>query len=62
MTSYATDSQVYQQGIAIPAGDALGLIGSGDTGGTIIYGYLVPASEVPQHPAAARPRQSSLLP
>jgi hypothetical protein len=51
----------FQPGIAIPANDALGLDEVNDQGGAIIYGYLVPASEVPQHPATAGQRLSSFL-
>jgi hypothetical protein len=54
-----SENQVFEPGIAVPAGDALGLYGSNDDGGALVYGYLVPASEVPQHPAGARPRLSS---
>ena len=48
----ASDNQVFQPGIAIPAGNYLGMEGT-DNGGVEIYGYLVPASEVPQHNATA---------
>ncbi len=58
----ATDHQVFQPGIAIPAGDALGVESQGSAGGAEVYGYLVPASEVPQHPATAGSGRPSLLP
>jgi hypothetical protein len=58
----ATDNQVYQPGIAIPAGDAIGVQSQGDDGGVEIYGYLVPASEVPRHAATAGSGRTSLLP
>ena len=57
----ATANQVFQPGIAIPAGDALGLGANADLGGVIIYGYLVPASEVPPHAATAGASVKSLL-
>lgn len=57
----ATDNQVFQPGIAIPAGDAIGLSGP-DNGGIEIYGYLVPTSEVPQHAATAGSGRTSFLP
>ncbi len=59
----ATENQVYQPGIAIPAGDAIGVRSSGDDhGGVEIYGYLVPASEVPRHAVTAGSGRISLLP
>lgn len=58
----ATANQVFQPGIAIPAGDAIGLRSQGDAGGVVMYGYLVPASEVPQHAAIAGSGRTSFLP
>jgi hypothetical protein len=48
-----TQNQVFQPGIAIPAGDAIGLFGQNDSGAVQIYGYLVPASTVRRHAATA---------
>jgi len=42
-----TQNQVFSPGIAVPAGDALGLSQGNDEGVAIVYGYLVPASAVP---------------
>lgn len=58
--AYATTNQVFQPGIAIPAGDAIGVSGT-DTGGVEIFGYLVPASEVPQHAATAGSDRTAFL-
>ena len=58
----ATANQVFQPGIAIPAGDAIGLRSQGDAAGVVMYGYLVPASEVPQHAATAGSGRTSFLP
>lgn len=41
-----TQNQVFQPGIPIPAGDAVGLSEQNDNGAVQIYGYLVPASAV----------------
>jgi hypothetical protein len=54
-----SQNQVYPSGIAIPAGDALGLFSDNDGGAAAVYGYLVPASTVPGNvlqslPAAQR--------
>ena len=57
----ATDNQVFQPGIAIPAGDVIGMEGTAN-GGVEIYGYLVPAAEVPQHTATAGSGRTSVLP
>ncbi len=43
-----TENQVFQPGIAIPAGDAIGFSEQNDSGAVQIYGYLVPASSVPR--------------
>jgi hypothetical protein len=48
-----TQNQVFQPGIAIPAGDAIGLSSQNDSGAVQIYGYLVPASAVPKHAVTA---------
>lgn len=42
-----SQKQVFTPGIPVPAGDAVGLFGSNDSGGVLIYGYLVPAAAVP---------------
>jgi len=42
-----TENQVFQPGIAIPAGDGIGVLGENDRGAVQIYGYLVPAGAVP---------------
>ena len=57
-----SDYQEFQPGIAIPAGDAIGMYDLHDGGAAVIYGYLVPAADVPRHPAAAGHRLSSFLP
>jgi hypothetical protein len=57
----ATENQVFQPGIAIPAGDAIGLWSDDDIGGVVIYGYLVQASEVPPHAVTAGASVKSLL-
>ena len=41
-------NQVYPSGIVVPAGDAVGLNTFNDSGSAELYGYLVPASAVPQ--------------
>jgi hypothetical protein len=46
--SLATQNQVFDPGIPVPAGDAVGLEGSNEDGIIGIYGYLVPASAVPR--------------
>ena len=38
--------QVFDPGIPVPAGDAIGLGGSNDNGVAFVYGYLVPAAAV----------------
>ena len=48
-----TQNQVFQPGIAIPAGDAIGLSGQNDSGAVQIYGYLVPASAVAKNAVTA---------
>lgn len=48
-----TENQVFQPGIAIPAGDAVGISGQNDRGAVQFYGYLVPASTVPRHAVTA---------
>jgi hypothetical protein len=42
-----TQSQTFQPGIPIPAGDSLGAIGNNQSGSLQVYGYLVPAAAVP---------------
>jgi len=42
-----TQNQQFSPGIAVPAGDALGMAQNNDAGTAIVYGYLVPASAVP---------------
>jgi hypothetical protein len=51
--SVHTENQVFQPGIAIPAGDAIGLSGQNDSGAVQIYGYLVPASAVKANAATS---------
>lgn len=51
-----TQNQVFQPGIPVPAGDAVGLAGANQAGAAIIYGYLVPASAVPASALRALPR------
>ena len=46
-TQIVAQQQVFQPGIAVPAGDAVGLTTADPSGGAEIYGYLVPASAVP---------------
>lgn len=46
-TEIVAQQQVFQPGIAVPAGDAVGLVTDDPSGGAEIYGYLVPASAVP---------------
>lgn len=46
-TQIVAQQQVFQPGIAVPAGDAVGLVTADPSGGAEIYGYLVPASAVP---------------
>jgi hypothetical protein len=41
------DDQTFPSGIAVPAGDAIGLFSQDGAGAAEIYGYLVPASAVP---------------
>ena len=48
-----TENQVFQPGIAIPAGDAIGISAQNDIGAVQIYGYLVPGSAVPKHTLTA---------
>jgi hypothetical protein len=43
----SSQNQVFPSGIAIPAGDAIGLNANNDAGSANLYGYLVPASAVP---------------
>lgn len=40
---------MFQPGIAVPAGDAIGISGQNDRGAVQFYGYLVPATSVPRH-------------
>ena len=42
-----SENQVFQPGIAVPAGDALGMLAVNDDGSVHMYGYLVPAAAVP---------------
>lgn len=42
-----TTSEPLSPGIAVPAGDALGVAESNDTGTLQVFGYLVPAADVP---------------
>jgi hypothetical protein len=42
-----TSNQSFQPGIAVPAGDAVGMTGDNESGTVILYGYLVPAAAVP---------------
>jgi len=51
--SVHTENQVFQPGIAIPAGNTIGLSSQNDRGAVQIYGYLVPASEVRAHAVPA---------
>lgn len=55
--------ETFDPGIAVPAGDAVGGASSGDSGSTVLYGYLVPARDVPASAATAplhhRPGSSS---
>lgn len=46
-TQIVAQQQVFQPGIAVPAGDAVGLVTADPSGGAEIYGYLVPAAAVP---------------
>jgi hypothetical protein len=46
-TEIVAQQQVFQPGIAVPAGDAVGLVTADPSGSAEIYGYLVPASAVP---------------
>jgi hypothetical protein len=46
-TEIVSQQQVFQPGIAVPAGDAVGLVTADPSGGAEIYGYLVPQSAVP---------------
>jgi hypothetical protein len=46
-TQIVAQQQVFQPGIAVPAGDAVGLVTADPSGSAEIYGYLVPASAVP---------------
>ena len=55
-----TENQVFQPGIAIPAGDAIGISGQNDMGAAQIYGYLVPASSVPKKAFTAGTGRASL--
>jgi len=43
----STDNQVFQPGIAVPAGDAIGMASFNNLGTAEFYGYLVPAGAVP---------------
>jgi hypothetical protein len=40
-------NQSFQPGVPVPAGDAVGLVGSNSAGSTEFYGYLVPSAAVP---------------
>jgi hypothetical protein len=60
--SLETENQVFQPGIVIPSGDAIGLFGQNDDGAVQIYGYLVPASSVGQAATASHGRVSVKLP
>jgi len=42
-----SQNQVFQPGIAVPAGDVLGLDEFGASGSVSVYGYLVPSDVVP---------------
>jgi len=42
-----SQNQVFSPGIAVPAGEALGMFKFNDSGEAVVYGYLVPASAVP---------------
>jgi hypothetical protein len=57
-----TENQVFQPGVAIPAGDAIGLDGQNDRGAVQIYGYLVPASAVRHATTTEQGRVSLTLP
>ncbi len=54
-------SQNFQPGIPVPAGDAIGANNFNNTfGAAALYGYLVPAAAVPASIAHAYPKASSL--
>jgi hypothetical protein len=42
-----SQNQVFSPGIAVPAGDAIGLAEGNENGAVEFYGYLVPAAAVP---------------
>jgi hypothetical protein len=42
-----SQNQAFSPGIAVPAGDAVGLNQFNDSGSVDLYGYLVPAADVP---------------
>jgi hypothetical protein len=42
-----SQNQEFSPGIAVPAGDALGLNATNESGSAEFYGYLVPAADVP---------------
>jgi hypothetical protein len=44
-----SQNQVFPTGIAVPAGDAVGLDSQDGLGSAEIYGYLVPAAAVPSN-------------
>jgi hypothetical protein len=48
----ASQNQVFQPGIAVPAGDVLGLNEYYSRGSAEFYGYLVPSNDVPGVPAS----------
>jgi len=50
-----TQNQVFQPGIPIPAGDAIGLQSSSADGSAEFYGYLVPAGAIPASAGASLP-------
>jgi hypothetical protein len=61
----ASQNQVFQPGIPVPAGDAIGLDGANEAGPIAFYGYLVPASAVPANALSNLPSaigRTSVLP
>jgi hypothetical protein len=54
-------NQVFQPGIPVPVGDALGLDEGNNFAGILVYGYLVPASAVPASVTQRYPKAAPVI-
>jgi hypothetical protein len=53
-----SQNQVFQPGIAVPAGEALAVDNVANDGSVEVYGYLVPAADVPSTAVTKHPAMS----